>query len=428
MFKLLVVEDDPSAAFLAGEFLNQDKIDYKMVDSIENAVHAINHDHYDIILLDLILPDGNGIDFITDYKDQCSDSVIIVLTGQSSTDSAMKAIEAGAKDYIVKPLSQDRLKISLLNATEHLNLVRQTRIEEDKISKPYIFKEKIVGGSPEMKDLYTFIENSAPSNKNIMLCGESGTGKSMVARMIHDLSPRKDKPFIKLNSADFEISAKTAAALKEVKDGTLYIKNALALPEKAQNQLQIALDDDADFCVIGTCSPADFKNFMNGYFDDGLYHKVSALNYELPPLRSRMSDIPALATYFLAQANKSHNKSFKKFDNGAFNVLQEYYWPGNVRELKNWVESICVLQPNAEVITQDMLPPLLSYRDEEAALQAQNNPAITNLPFASDEIIPIRDLEAMAIEHALNVCDGNVQKAATLLKVSTATLYRKKPQ
>ena len=427
---VLVIEDDPTAALLLQEFLAEDSRCVTVVDSGRQALEEIRREAPEIILLDLGLPDVEGLDLIADIRKHANHSEIIVVTGEKSADSALKAIHCGARDYLVKPIDRDRLLASVQNAFERISLARELQTLQQNEQSNVGFHD-LVGRSAAMLDLYKAIESLAECDERVFITGEHGVGKTLCAETIHQQSARKDKPFVKLNcltmGRDFsasEFSSRVAAA----EGGTLYLSYVTDLCEEAQEAVFELLDSDKDIRIMCSTPRVVMDNVKDGTFRQDLFYRLNVMPLEIVPLRQRGEDVPLLANVFLKNFSKQQDKSFEEFDDMSVKVLESHHWPGNIRELRNAIQSIVRLNSEGSVVTSSMLPKELVQASQTAANENEETAGkCSDNIFEGMDVIPIPDLEQMAIHHALELCEGNVQEAALKLKISPATLYRKRP-
>ena len=435
MNNILIVEDDPTTAAILEEFLKSDRLNIGTVTIKETGYEALEHiqgESPDLILLDLGLPDINGMDLIPKIQKSSPSSEIIVVTGEKSAESALKAIQLGARDYLVKPIKYDRLHVSIQNALDRINLARQLDEIQNEDNKKSVSFYGFIGKSNVMRNLYKNIENVAQSNDTVLITGEDGTGKTLCAEHIHKLSKRSSEPFTTINCVsinDQNTKNNFQELTSKASKGTLYLKQITELPLEAQAELIKILESNPKMRIICSSTTPVIETVRNNNFREDLYYRLNILPIDIPPLRRRSDDIQLIASYFLSMFSDEQNKEFKEFDDLSIKLLSEHHWPGNVRELKNLIKSIVTMNAEEEeTVRSNMLPRALQGIEHETTNENEVNNT-TNLDniFYGDEVIPICDLERMAIEHALKVCNGNVQKAALKLKISPATLYRKKP-
>lgn len=426
----MIVEDDPTASVLLTSVLETEAIDSHVVDTGADALQYLENNSVDIVLMDLGLPDVSGLELISQALHVSQSTEIIVVTGESSADVALEAVSLGAKDYIVKPIQPERLLITVKNIAERIELNRKVQALENTDSREKNFND-FIGLSNIMQDVYQAIESSALSHENVFIHGEHGSGKSLGAKTIHDLSERADRPFAKI---DCKLIDETKAeqelldALDRSNSGTCYIADVAYLPKPAQmGLLKFIEDPHHDVRLICSSISSALNKVQQGELSEDLYYRLNILPISMPPLRQRGEDIDLLANFFLKQFAKQNQKSFTSFNGNALALMRDYHWPGNIRELQNIVKSVVLLSQDTKVVTQRMLPKDLFKFGSNAANQNNTDSYANGGLFTGHEVIPIRDLEMMAIEHALAVCNGNVQEAALRLKISPATLYRKKP-
>ena len=431
MNNILIVEDDPTTSLLLSSYLEKEKLTSHIVDNGFDALDYIRNNSVDIVLMDLGLPDINGIELITEALQIDKTIEIVVVTGESSADVALEAVRLGAKDYLVKPITGERLLITVKNITERIELNRKVKTLESQDGPQKNFKE-FIGLSNHMQDVYSKIEAAAKNNEAVFIHGEHGTGKKLCAQTVHSLSEREDLPFETLDgqlldNENAEIEFQNALA--QASGGTLYIAHVASLPINVQRRLMKALEDDENNVrfIASSVQPA-LDSVKQGALREDLYYRLNILAITLPPLRQRGDDIDLLASFFLREYARDAQKGFKAFNANALALMKDHHWPGNVRELQNIVKNIVLMNDDAKVVTQRMLPKDVFRYNSQAANQNKAKTLTSGGGlFSSNLIIPIRDLEMMAIEHALEICNGNVQEAAARLKISPATLYRKKP-
>lgn len=433
MRKILIIEDEPTSALLLKEYLKSEECEIHISETGYEALEIIQEQCPDLILLDLGLPDMDGMDLIPEIQKISKHCEILIVTGEQSANSALKAIQRGARDYLVKPIEPDRLHVSVENAFDRINMARQLDGLQSKQGTADIGFGSIVGRSPGMLELYKKIESLGKCNEPVFIYGEHGAGKSLCAQSIHDSSEHASNSFVRINCLSIGDSNLLDACKEALNGGerpySLYLQNIADLSAQNQADLLGMLDSETDFRFMSSSSRPLLEDVQAGSFREDLYYRTHILPLDIPPLRQRAQDISLLVHYFLTKFSDEHGKNFKEFDDLSLQALHDYHWPGNVRELESLIKSIVTLNADAEIVQSSMLPQNILNTPQDAANQndGDNISADVDNLFQGQEIIAIRDLEQMAIEHALNVCDGNVQEAALKLKISPATLYRKKP-
>ncbi|MGC9287199.1 MAG: sigma-54-dependent transcriptional regulator [Hydrogenobaculum sp.] len=361
--KVLIIDDEASIRESISNILSDENISSKTAKSLEEAKKILTKEYFPVILLDIWLEDGSGIDFIDTIKELSPNSSIVMITGHGGIELAVQSIKKGAFDFLEKPLSIEKLLNVLEKAHKEHIKNKLTNIES---------KDDIIGESPAIKRLKEEIKKVAKSNANIVIFGENGTGKELVAKNIHQLSHRKDKPFVDINCAaipdelieselfGYEKGAFTGALsrkagkLEIANEGTIFLDEIGDMSLKAQAKLLRAIETKSfqrlgglqriDVDVRFICaSNKDLKKLIEqGLFREDLYYRLAVITLEVPPLRERGYDIIILAEYFLDKFCQENKVKPKKLTEEAKEVLLEYNWPGNVRELKNLMERLSI--------------------------------------------------------------------------------------
>jgi two-component system repressor protein LuxO len=408
------------------------------------------------LLLDLKLPDMDGMDILRAVHEQQMPTSVVVVTGHGSVDVAVDAMRYGAFDFIEKPFDAKRLKVTLRNALDRQDLTALVdRIKEDFQREHY---HGFIGGSLSMQGVYRIIDSAAPSKATVFITGESGTGKEVCAEAIHRQSPRRDGPFIALNCGaiprdlmESEIfghvrGAFTGAAKERVgaagqaDGGTLFLDEIgemdLDLQTKLLRFVQTgtfqkvggARQESVDVRFVCATNRDPLKEVARGRFREDLYYRLHVIPIQLPALRERGDDILPLAEHFLTRFAAEEGKRFRGLDADTAAVFLAYEWPGNVRQLQNVIRNIVVLH-DGDRVTAQMLPPPLDALAGKAARGAVSTGVAGAQPAQSDGPEPLKPLwlvEREAIERAIEHCGGNIPRAAALLEVSPSTIYRKK--
>lgn len=446
---VLIVEDTRSLAAIYEEYLRP-HYEIKTVGTGSQALHILNEYQPLAILLDLRLPDMNGLDILKTVRAQKNNSVIIVITGESSLDTAVEAMQLGADDFVAKPIDSDRLLITLSNALEKRKLQKIVNVLQETNRTHFC---GFIGKSPEMQAIYRIIENAARSRASVMIMGESGTGKEVAAKAIHSLSERKEQPFVALNCAaiphdllESEIfghmkGAFTGAvmdregAAKRANGGTLFLDELTEMPIALQSKLLRFIQEGtfssvgsseiikADIRFICASNRNPFEAIKHGHLREDLYYRLAVIPIELPPLRERGKDIILLAQHFLEKAAVQEEKFFTRLSPEAQDVLLVHRWLGNVRELENMIRHTVVMH-SGEEITADMLAIMRPSTPAPIVIPAEK-PENTFFPQSPQEIRPMSQVERETIEKALLLCGGNITEAARRLELNPATIHRK---
>lgn len=440
METILLVEDDPREQRAIATFLKNR--DYQVLVA-ENGAAATQlfAQVPDIIVTDLKLTQGDGLDILRAAHEMLPETPVIIITGYGSVASAVEAMKQGAFDYLTKPVNPEELLLVIQRAAERSQLQREVRrLRQQMGERGGLFG--MVGNSPAMRRVFEQIQLVAPTRSTVLITGESGTGKELVARAIHQLSPRNKGPFVALNCAAIPKDLAESELFGHVKGaftgaterrlgkfmaanrGTLLIDEIGEMDLSVQAKLLRTLEtrtispigaheeEPVDVRVLA----ATHRNLRalvdEGKFREDLYFRLHVVHIDLPPLRQRREDIPLLVATFLQQLNQEHGRHVQEVTLDAMDALQSYHWPGNVRELRNVLEGIVVLS-RKEVIELSDLP-----------LEIQGSKARENLPRFRPGMT-LADLEREAIQHCLWQTGGNRQRTAKLLGISTRTLLRK---
>jgi len=442
---ILLVEDDVVSAEIYKAFLNEMPIKLMHAETGEKALLWIQGFMPNIVLLDLDLPDMNGMEILKYVQKRRLNIAVIIITVEESVNIIVEAMRNGAFDFIGKPLEQGKLLKTLKNALAQQEFYRKNF----EISKYHGF----VGASESIRMIYRIIEHIATSKAPVLITGESGTGKDLCAAAIHTQSRRSKKPFTVLNCAAIpkdliasELFGHTKGsftgaindrrgAASQADEGTLFLDEIGDLELSLQATLLRFLqtgkfrrigeneEESADvrFIFATNCDLA--KKIHDGQFREDLYYRMNVVNISMPALRHRKDDIPLMANHFLVKFAKNEDKDFTHFSPEAEKLLLEYPWPGNVRQLQNVIQSVVVLYDD-EIVTDSMLSNVI--KKSQPKLLKENKSKLTEE--YSEEIKPLWKTEKDAIEKAIKHCNGSIERAAKLLEIGPATIYRKKKQ
>ncbi len=461
---ILLVEDDPSQVAICESYLSNENYNVSSIDQGKKAIELIAQNCPDAIILDLKLPDMSGfevLNYITKNELSCE---VIVATGFGSMNTAVEAMQLGARDFISKPFNKERLLTTLKNTFDRQRLVRIVQTYKEEIDRPGYCG--FIGSSLAMQSVYSIIDSAANSKATIFITGESGTGKEVCASAIHNKSDRSNGPFIAINCGaipkdliESELFGHVKGAFTgSVKDregsvlsahgGTLFLDEIcemdMALQPKLLRFLQtgtynkVGSDklESVDVRIVCATNKDPLEEVNSGNFREDLYYRLHVLPIFLPPLNARDADILEISQHFLAIYSKEEGKRFKHFSNEVESVFLNYDWPGNIRQLQNVIRNIVVLH-NDEVVTPTMLPPPLNTVGTDSnQIRIPTTPKIhpqdvltSNTQSPQDTIESIRsmdDIEREHIERAISICNGNIPTAAHHLGISAATIYRKK--
>lgn len=443
--KILIVEDSEALALTYGDYLAQAGHAADIAENLYAARQALASLRYDCILMDLRLPDGEGTQLIAEMRVGGLDTPVVVLTADPSIDTAVAAIRAGAQDYLCKPVTPERLNLTLGHLLEQQSLRRivsdYRALERDSFCG-------FVGASPAMQIVYHVLENAAQSRAPVFITGESGTGKELAARAIHTLGPRRAQVFEALNCAavpgnllESEIFghargaftgavSRYAGAAERAHGGTLFLDELPEMQPEMQSKLLrftqngafralgAARETTVDVRFVCATNRDPLAAVASGILREDLYYRLNVISLHLPPLRERGDDVLLIAAQLLTRMAAEEGKRFTCLSADAADYLCGESWPGNVRQLQNVLRRAVVMN-DGEVLTAAMLPPRESLPSLPPPVQSER--AGKSLAATS-----LRAMERAMIEKAISDCSGNISAAARLLGVNPSTLHRKR--
>jgi DNA-binding NtrC family response regulator len=443
--RILVVDDEESTRNGLTRLLESWGHPTRSAPSAEAAIELALTHQPDLIVTDLRMPGRGGIELITDLKEAGIDATVIVITGHASIETAVEATRGGAYEYLTKPLDIDRLQTVISRGLERSTMLREVRLLRRELEREGRMGT-LTGKSPAMLRLYQLLDQVGPSNASVLLTGESGTGKEVVARTLHQLSPRKNAPFVALNCSAIpeslleselfghERGSFTGATgarqgcFELATHGTIFLDEIGEMPANLQKKLLRVLEDrrvrriggrveiEVDVRIISATN-ADITAMLEaGQFREDLYYRLNVFTIDLPPLRDRLGDVPLLAHQFLREFAAANDKPVHGFSDEALALLNEYDWPGNVRELRNAVERAVVVC-RGEDIEIHHLPSTLRPRPRGRALE--------EIGVAVAPGTTLDDAERALILQTLEQTGGNKTRAAGLLGISAKTLHLK---
>jgi two-component system repressor protein LuxO len=446
--KALIVEDSTTLCAIYEAYLSGLGLEILAVTSLAEAKNSIALFRPDFILLDIELPDGNGLELIGDLDSVQPTPVTIVMTGHGS-EWAERALAKGAADFLAKPFDSIRLRVTVQNAMRRKELNDRIEGLSDKRDR----LGGLVGSSPQIRAVYDAVERIAASDGTVLIMGESGTGKELTARAVHDLSARAPEPFIVFDCAAISADAierelfgqdfKQSSAgwihrglVERAKGGTLFLDEVAELDYTSQSLLlrflesgvfrSIGSDSEtaADVRVIAATNRDPLEEVLAGRLREDLYYRLQVFPIRLPALRERLDDVPMLATLILNRLAHQTGKIFAPLTDDAKRLLSSYAWPGNVRQLENmlrWITTMLVgSDVNASIIEQAIVQ--FDNSREIDGSQAKPRRAETS---ADNTIKPLWLVEKEAIQAAIEASEGNINRAASLLEVAPSTIYRK---
>ena len=441
MKHVLVVDDEAEIRSSLEEILREEGYGVATAENAADAMMRLEDAPYDVVLLDIWLPDRDGLDVLAEIHGQGAEvrPEVIIISGHGTIEAAVKATKLGAYDFLEKPLSLERTLIVLKNAME----ARRLREENTEFKRQFNLGAVITGESVPVKALRQQIRLMAPTNGRVLIYGESGTGKKLIARAIHAESLRRDGVFVELNCAaipeayiESELfgvrpgaqaggTLEQRGTLERADGGTLFLDEVGDMSLKTQAKMLSALDDQqftpvggtqalrVDVRLIASTNKDLGEEIAKGNFREDLFYRLNVVPFFVPPLRERKEDIPVLVREFLSAFGREYGRPRMEISEEALEALGKYQWPGNVRELKNVIERVLILNPRTLRIERKHLPPLTH--------KAGTRPAedFSTLQQARDAYE--RDYIVKKIEEARN----NMSRAAELLGLERSHLYRK---
>lgn len=468
--KVLIVEDEPVVRNLQTEIFTRRKFAVSAAETLAQAETLLTRESFDLVMLDIRLPDGDGQQFLERLATLPERPLVVMVTGYGSIESAVACMRAGAFDYVLKPFTPSQIDIILKKAQAFRQLIQVNKLLSDQQGED---EGAIIGKSPTMLRLRQLIERVAPTDATVLITGENGTGKEMVARELYRRSPRRQNPFIKVNCAAIsenlieseffghERGAFTGATDRRegrfelANQGTLLLDEVSEIPANLQAKLLRVLQE-REFERVGgnrtikvnvrilATSNRDLLSYVEkGAFRQDLYYRLNVFPVHVPPLRERAEDILPLADHFLARYARKFGIKVAGFSESARSAMVSYRWPGNVRELQNTIERSVILTEEGRMVSAAALglpvvgsvtssgEALLNSSvpfDFEARIEAASTPAkssgVSTLD-AEGKVLTIAELEKEAIKMALQQTGGNRTKAAELLGISIRTLRNK---
>ncbi|MFQ5427534.1 MAG: sigma-54-dependent transcriptional regulator [Thermodesulfobacteriota bacterium] len=442
MNKIMVVDDEKDIRDVLGGVLGDDGYSVVSASSAEEALRLLPEARPDIMLLDIWLPGKDGIAALKEIRALESDLQVIMISGHASIDTAVQATKLGAYDFIEKPLSLDKVILTVEHALAHRRLSEEVR----ELKKKALEKYEIIGETEVILDLKKDIEKAAPSNSWVLITGENGTGKEFVARNIHQLSTRSDKPFVEVNCAAIpddlieselfghEKGAFTSAVSKKkgkfdmADEGTIFLDEIGDMSLRTQAKILRILQEQSfervggtelikvDVRVIAATNKDLKEEIKSGGFREDLYYRLNVIPFVVPPLRERPDDIALLTNHFLKEFSRGSGVDVKKADAKVRRLLSEYSWPGNVRELKNLLERLVIMTPGA-TITIDDIPSYISGTKAGGDGGGLFNRSLLRDARAS--------FEKEFIVRKLKANGGNIAKTAEAIGIERSHLYRK---
>lgn len=441
MAKILVVDDERDICRALSILLSKEGYSVKEAYNGEEALELVKREAFDLIMTDIKMEKMDGFALLREAQKISPETPVIMMTAFASVGSAVEAMRAGAADYITKPFINDEIRLTVKRIIEGKKLELENLILRQELSQRKAAYPDIIGSSEPMQRVFTVMEKVIPSKTNILITGESGTGKGLVAQAIHESGPRKDKPFISINCGAIPenlleselFGHKKGAFTSAVEDkkglitmangGTLFLDEIGELPPALQVKLLHVIQSreltpvgdtrpvTVDVRIIAATNADLMQRVKEGRFREDLYYRVNVIEIRIPSLRERKDDIPVLIKHYLEVFSKEAGKNIRDVDYEAMQALLAYDWPGNVRELRNTIERAVVLA-EGDIITIHDLPDKIRTIDIEGVQTSMLRQALDGF-------------EREYIRRSLAENKGNKEATAVKLGIDLATLYRK---
>ncbi len=449
---ILIVDDDRSMLKFLEVTLSKEGYKVSCAESGGKAISMIKKKRFDLLLCDIRLGDINGIDVLRAAKKQNPHTVVIMISAYASAETAVKAMNEGAYDYLPKPFDNKELKQAIKNSLDLQTIEHEKEIIDSEQKKTLHFG-KIIGNSPRMLHIYDMVREVAKTKTNILVSGESGTGKELIAQAIHEQSDRRDKPFVVINcggipetlmeselfghkkgsftgateykSGLLKVADKGTVFLDEIGDFSLpvQVKFLRVIQEKAFKEVGGNEDISVDIRIISATNKNLEQEVIAGNFREDLYYRLNVIEIKMPPLRERKSDLRALAQHFLDKYSKEMGKEITKISSYAIDLLRRYNFPGNIRELENLLERSVALSTTNIILPESLALSIHKHRWIEG---------IKDRRFDIDEVANgvsleaiLEEIERAYIKKALDCSNGNKHNTAVLLGLSLRSLrYR----
>jgi two-component system response regulator HydG len=436
---VLVADDEKAHRLMLRAHLEREGFDVVEASDGQDAIAQVSERLIDLVLMDIRMPVIDGMEALTKIKKLSPAIPVIIMTAYGSIDSAVEALKSGAEDYLTKPLDMDELIIKVKKAIRYHQLEEENILYKERLGIRFDFSH-IIGTSPAIKKLFETLSMVAPTEATILLLGESGTGKELVANALHQNSPRRERPYVKVNCAALpetlleselfghEKGAFTGAIEKkkgrfELADsGTIFLDEIGEMSLPTQTKILRVLQErefetvggtksiKVDVRVIAATNKQLEQEVSKGRFREDLYYRINVVPITIPPLRERKEDIPLLAEHFLRIYGEKNKRAIRGFALGVMQAFMQHTWPGNVRELENIVERMVIMSKGDTIALDDLPPALANLQQEEGMIPSP---------------ISLRDVERETIIKTLQQTGGNRTRTATILGITRKTLQNK---
>lgn len=441
MKSVLIIDDELQICESINMILEYEGYDVEFTTSAVEGLEKFASKDFAAVFLDIQMPEMNGFEVLKKIKEQKQSASVIIISAHGSVENAIKATRLGAFDFLEKPIDRDKLLISVRNATESASL----KEEYEEIKKVWVGDGEILGKSKAIQNILQMIDKVAPLDTRVLITGENGTGKELVARAIHKKSERKEKSFVEVNCAAIpnelieselfghEKGSFTGAVQQRIgrfelaNKGTLFLDEVGDMSLQAQAKVLRAIEDgkiervgggkkiDVDVRLIAATNKNLKDEISKGTFREDLFHRLNVIPINVPPLRERLEDIPILVDHFANDISLKHKKPLTKFSDDAIQVLKNQSWTGNVRELRNMVERIIIIVDKREISRKDI-----------EFMFASNQQSVDDLVDTSNSFQEFKEkAERVFILKQLIANDWNISKTAEMLDIQRSHLYNK---
>ncbi|MBU0641135.1 MAG: sigma-54 dependent transcriptional regulator [Planctomycetes bacterium] len=446
--RILIVDDDRVLLNSLADFMRREGHEGIVTTSVTGALQTLDRNSCDLVISDVKTPADSDFELLRAVHQRWPDLLVVIVTAAGTIESAVRAVKLGAFDYLTKPINEGALRLLIQRALRHASVLRENRALRRQLEDRKKL-DNVIGQTYRMQRVFDLVEAVADSKATVLMHGETGTGKSLIARSLHYRSHRRERPFVEVSCGAIPETLLESELFGHVKGaftgaladkqgkfryaegGTVFLDEIPCASPASQAKLLRILQDKqfeplgsnqtftADVRVILATNVDLQKEVAEGRFREDLYYRINVVNIELPPLRERLADIPILAEHFLAHYCQQHGRRVLGFSEEVLQYMQRYHWPGNVRELENCVERAVVLTRNRHILKEDLPPQLLQTVETKARLLAAST--ARPLPLKDELAEPERRI----IQAALDANEWNRGRTAEVLSINRTTLYKK---
>src|SRR5213082_2083487 len=431
MAKIVIIDDEPAMVEVIVTLCREKGHQVFPFNAAPKAVEQMDSIQPHVVIADIRMETMTGFDVLRHVREHLRQTAVILITAYASVETAVEAMKMGAYDYVTKPFKIDELQMTVQRALDYQAALRENVYLRKELKNKYKF-ENIIGTSRKMQLVYSLINKVADTDSTVLIQGESGTGKELVARGLHFNSNRQHHPFVAINCSALPENLLEWELFEEANLGTIFLDEVNFMAPQLQTKLLRVLQErevrrvgdnkssPVNVRVVGATNEALLPKLKDGTFREDLYYRLAVIPIEIPPLRERLEDVPLLVNHFLQKQASGATGETKKIDPKAVDILCHYDYPGNVRELENAIERACALCENDMILPADLPPNIVATALGEKAEQVR-----ASMPVGEPLDDFIQQQERGYIEATLAHCGGSREKAATMLGISMATLYRK---